>query len=99
MVSHFNCIIIAVLHTALTATSNSQLLVIMEETKKINATEENQINTYNYVIQTASLMGLDLKDEYRNGVVSNFQKVEAIAKLVNEFPLPEEVEIVTKFEP
>jgi Protein of unknown function (DUF4089) len=78
---------------------NSQSLVIMEETKKINETEQDKLNTYNYVIQTASLMDLDLKDEYRNGVVTNFQKVEAIAKLVNEFPLPEDVQVVTKFEP
>jgi hypothetical protein len=71
----------------------------MGNIEKSNKTQENQLNSSHYVIQTAFLIGLDLKNEYRNGVIANFQRIEAIAKLVNEFPIPEEVEIATKFEP
>jgi hypothetical protein len=59
--------------------------------KKFNATE--------YVNQTASLLNLNLPDEYRDGVVANFERIQVIAKLVNEFPLPEDIEAAPVFEP
>ncbi|MEO1427604.1 MAG: DUF4089 domain-containing protein [Cyanobacteria bacterium J06632_19] len=59
--------------------------------KKFNATE--------YVNQTASLLNFNLPEEYREGVVANFERIQVIAKLVNEFPLPEDIEAAPVFEP
>ncbi len=59
--------------------------------KKFKATE--------YVNQTALLLGFNLPEEYREGVVTNFERIQVIAKLVNEFSLPEDIEAATVFEP
>jgi Protein of unknown function (DUF4089) len=52
-----------------------------------------------YVDNMALLLDLQLKDEYRDGVVANFERIKAIANLVNEFPLPKEIEVAPIFEP
>lgn len=52
-----------------------------------------------YVDQTALLLNLELREEYRDSVVKNFEKIQVIAKLVNEFPLPKDIEAAPKFEP
>ncbi|MEH2330614.1 DUF4089 domain-containing protein [Nostoc sp.] len=52
-----------------------------------------------YVDQIGFLLDLQLKDEYRDGVVANFERIRAIANLVNSFPLPEEIEVAPVFEP
>ncbi|MEH2440983.1 DUF4089 domain-containing protein [Nostoc sp.] len=52
-----------------------------------------------YVEQMALLLDLQLRDEYRDGVVANFERIMAIANLVNEFPLTEEIEAAPIFEP
>ncbi|NWF58676.1 MAG: DUF4089 domain-containing protein [Fischerella sp.] len=52
-----------------------------------------------YVEQMAALLDLQLPDEYRDGVVANFERIRAIAQVVNSFPLPEEVEVAPVFEP
>ncbi|AFZ24013.1 hypothetical protein Cylst_1742 [Cylindrospermum stagnale PCC 7417] len=52
-----------------------------------------------YVDQMSLLLDLELRDEYRDGVVANFERINAIANLVNSFPLPEEVEVAPVFEP
>ncbi|MDB9344401.1 DUF4089 domain-containing protein [Nodularia spumigena CS-586/05] len=52
-----------------------------------------------YVEEMALLLGLQLGDEYVDGVVQNFEIIKAIAQLVNEFPLPEDVEPAPVFEP
>lgn len=52
-----------------------------------------------YVEEMALLLGLQLGDEYVDGVVQNFERIKAIAQLVNEFPLPEEVEVAPVFVP
>ncbi|MEH2300783.1 DUF4089 domain-containing protein [Nostoc sp.] len=52
-----------------------------------------------YVDQMALLLDLQLRDEYRDGVVANFERIRAIANLVNEFPLAEEIEAAPIFEP
>lgn len=52
-----------------------------------------------YVEITAELMGLELTSEYLPGVVDNFQRLTQIAALVNEFELPENIEIAPTFEP
>ncbi|MEH1931385.1 DUF4089 domain-containing protein [Nostoc sp.] len=52
-----------------------------------------------YVDQMALLLDLELRDEYRDGVVANFERIRAIANLVNEFPLPEDIEVAPVFQP
>ncbi|MEH2363360.1 DUF4089 domain-containing protein [Nostoc sp.] len=52
-----------------------------------------------YVDQMALLLDLDLRDEYRDGVVANFERIRAIANLVNSFPIPDDIEVAPVFEP
>ncbi len=52
-----------------------------------------------YVEQMALLLDLQLDPEHQPGVVENFAKIIAIAQLVNEFPLPAEIEAAPVFEP
>ncbi|MEH1832989.1 MAG: DUF4089 domain-containing protein [Nostoc sp.] len=56
-------------------------------------------NVGEYVDQMALLLDLQLRDEYRDGVVANFERIRAIANLVNSFPLPEDIEVASVFEP
>ncbi|HEY9654004.1 MAG TPA: DUF4089 domain-containing protein [Crinalium sp.] len=51
------------------------------------------------VDQMAALVGLSLQPDHRPGVIENFVRITAIAQLVTEFPLPEEIEIAPVFEP
>lgn len=60
---------------------------------------EQTIDPAGYVELVAPLLGLDLDPEYLPGVVKNFATISAIASLVTEFPLPDEVESATIFEP
>ncbi|RCJ18676.1 hypothetical protein A6S26_28245 [Nostoc sp. ATCC 43529] len=52
-----------------------------------------------YVKQMGLLLDLEIGDEYFDGVVANFERIKAIANLVNSFPLPEEIEVAPIFEP
>ncbi|MDF2387095.1 DUF4089 domain-containing protein [Nostoc ellipsosporum NOK] len=61
--------------------------------------ENQEFNVGEYVDQMALLLDLQLRDEYRDGVVANFERIKAIAHLVISFPLPEEVETAPVFEP
>ncbi|AFY50281.1 hypothetical protein Nos7524_4532 [Nostoc sp. PCC 7524] len=61
--------------------------------------ENQDFNVGDYVEQMALLLDLPIKDEYRDGVVANFERINAIAQLVNSFPLPEEIEPAPVFEP
>jgi hypothetical protein len=61
--------------------------------------EKNEFDVGEYVDQIVCLLDLDLRDEYRDGVVANFERISAIAQLVNSFPLSEEIETATGFEP
>ncbi|NJO78809.1 MAG: DUF4089 domain-containing protein [Cyanobacteria bacterium RM1_2_2] len=47
----------------------------------------------------AQVVQLPLDPEHRPGVVANFERTIAIAQLVMEFPLPEEIEIAPVFRP
>lgn len=60
---------------------------------------EKSLNIAQYVEQTAQIIDLPLAPEYRLSVVENFAKIAAIATLVLEFPLPEEIEPAPVFEP
>lgn len=59
--------------------------------------QEKTLNEY--VAQMALLLELPLAAEYRPGVVENFARIMALAQLVIEFPLPEEVEAAPTFRP
>lgn len=67
--------------------------------EKKDIMNDKKFNTAEYVEQTASLLNLNLPDEYRDGVIANFERIQNIAKLVNEFPLPEDIEAAPVFEP
>jgi hypothetical protein len=61
--------------------------------------ESQSLNVGEYVDQMALLLDLQLRDEYRDGVVENFEKIIAIAILVNSFPIPQNIEVAPVFEP
>jgi hypothetical protein len=52
-----------------------------------------------YVDQMGLLLDLQIRDEYRDGVVANFERIRAIAQLINSFPISDEVEVAPVFEP
>lgn len=60
---------------------------------------EKSLNPAEYVDQMALLINLPLEPEHRPGVIENMERIIAVAKLVNEFPLPEEIEAAPIFEP
>lgn len=60
---------------------------------------DNQLNMHVFVEQMALIVNLKLRNEYKEGVTANFERIYQIAQLVNEFPLPEEIEAATVFEP
>jgi Protein of unknown function (DUF4089) len=61
--------------------------------------KSQEFNVGGYVEQMALLVNLQLRHEYHDGVVANFERIKAIAQLVNEFPIAEEIEVATVFEP
>lgn len=61
--------------------------------------EKKKVDPAEYVDKMALLLELPLAAEHRPGVVENFARIEAIAQLVLEFPLPEEIEAAPIFEP
>lgn len=52
-----------------------------------------------YVKQMAALVGLSIPPECLEGVVDNMMRTSAIARLVMEFPLPDDLEAGPTFEP
>lgn len=52
-----------------------------------------------YVAQMSQLLDLSLEPENLPGVVDNLTRMSAIASLVMEFPLAEDVEAAPVFEP
>lgn len=61
--------------------------------------ENNNFQVQEYVKQMSLLLDLPINDEYQDGVIANFEKIKDIAKIVNNFPLPESIEIAPIFEP
>jgi hypothetical protein len=61
--------------------------------------EEKTFKVKEYVDLMAELLDLQLKNEYRDNVVANFERITTIARIVNEFPLPDELEVATEFHP
>jgi hypothetical protein len=60
---------------------------------------EPTFNLEAYVEQAAQLLALPLDPDDYPGVVQNFATLVAIANLVMEFPLPEDLEAAPTFEP
>jgi hypothetical protein len=60
---------------------------------------EKEFDVGEYVDLMGFLMDLRLPDEYRDGVVANFERIKAIAQIVNSFELPDDVEAAPIFEP
>lgn len=61
--------------------------------------ESNNFNVQEYVNQMSLLLDLPINEEYKDGVIANFEKIKDIAEIVNNFPLPELIEIAPLFEP
>jgi Protein of unknown function (DUF4089) len=61
--------------------------------------ENQDFNVQEYVKQMSILLNLEIKDEYQDGVIANFDKIKDIAEIVNNFPIPESIEIAPTFEP
>ncbi|AOY83531.1 DUF4089 domain-containing protein [Moorena producens JHB] len=57
------------------------------------------LETATYVEAMAQLLDLDLKPQHRPGVIKNFAKIYAIASLVTEFSLPDDIAAAPVFEP
>jgi hypothetical protein len=60
---------------------------------------KNTNNPAEYVEQMSQVLDLPLASEHLPGVVKNFSTICAIAQLVTEFPLPDEIEAAPVFEP
>jgi hypothetical protein len=57
------------------------------------------VDPTDYVHATASLIDLPLDPNSVPSIVTNFARIEAIAELVLEFPLPDNIEAAPIFEP
>jgi Asp-tRNA(Asn)/Glu-tRNA(Gln) amidotransferase C subunit len=60
---------------------------------------EQPVDPATFVDQMAAIVGLPLQPEHRQGVIDNFERIMAVAQMVNEFPVSEEIEIASIFEP
>jgi hypothetical protein len=60
---------------------------------------QETIDWVQYIEQASQLLDLPLAPEYLSEVVANLESIATIAQWVSEFPLPEEIEAVTVFEP
>ena len=60
---------------------------------------KKNLNSAAYIEQMIEILDLPLDPECRPGVVKNFASICAIATLVTEFPLPEDIEAAPVFEP
>ncbi|AFY88218.1 MAG: hypothetical protein CLLPBCKN_001747 [Chroococcidiopsis cubana SAG 39.79] len=61
--------------------------------------DEQQLDLAEYVDRMALVLDLPIPAAYRSGVVDNFAKIKAIAQIVNDFAIPEDIEAATVFEP
>jgi Protein of unknown function (DUF4089) len=52
-----------------------------------------------YVKQAARLIDLSIAPEYLPGTIENMARIAAVATLVTEFELPEDLESASTFEP
>jgi hypothetical protein len=60
---------------------------------------EQPTDMADYVERTAQLLNLSIAPEYLPGVIDNMTRIAAIATLVTEFELPEDLEAAPVFKP
>ncbi|AFY77457.1 MAG: DUF4089 domain-containing protein [Hydrococcus sp. C42_A2020_068] len=60
---------------------------------------EKTLDVADYIERTAQLLDLSIAPEYLPGVIDNMTRIAAIATLVTEFELPEDLEAAPVFEP
>ncbi|MBD1806270.1 DUF4089 domain-containing protein [Microcoleus sp. FACHB-SPT15] len=60
---------------------------------------KKDINLAAYIEQMSEILDLPINPEYRPDVIKNFASICAIATLVTDFPLPEDIEAAPVFEP
>lgn len=60
---------------------------------------DNPLDREIWLEQMAHLIELPIPTEYRDGVLENLERIQTIAQLVLEFPLPEEIQLAPTFEP
>ncbi len=60
--------------------------------------EPSSFDAAAYVDQQAIALGLPIGD-YRSGVIANFERIQAIAQQVLDFPLPTDLVAAPVFEP
>ncbi|MBE9177443.1 DUF4089 domain-containing protein [Oculatella sp. LEGE 06141] len=60
---------------------------------------ESSFDAAAYVDQLASALHLPIEPDYRPGVIDNMARIAAIAQLVNQFPLPDDMEAAPIFQP
>ncbi|MBD2305978.1 DUF4089 domain-containing protein [Chroococcidiopsis sp. FACHB-1243] len=61
--------------------------------------DEQHLDLAEYVDRMALVLDLPIPAAYRSGVTDNFAKIKAIAQIVNDFAIPEDIEAATVFEP
>lgn len=67
--------------------------------KEDTVMSEKPVEAAEFVKQMAAVIGLPLQPDHQPGVVDNMTRIIALAQLVAEFPLPEEIEIAPVFQP
>ncbi len=75
------------------------MVMFQQVASSIPLMSQKSFNPAEYVEQMALLIDLPLDQEHRPGVIQNMERIIAVAKLVTEFPLPEEIEAAPIFEP
>ena len=60
---------------------------------------DHQVEVKVYIEQMAKLLALPIPEECEQGVIDNFIRMQAIAALITEFPLPNEIETAPIFQP
>ena len=59
----------------------------------------NPFDLETWMTQMAHLIELPIPTEYQDGVLDNLERIQTIAQLVLEFPLPEDIQLAPTFEP
>ncbi len=63
------------------------------------ALDSDRFDVEQYVEQAAALIGLPLHPEHKPGVVANLSRIQKVASLFMDFPLPDDVDVAPVFQP
>ncbi len=61
--------------------------------------KNDEFDAETFVRQSAALTGFTITPEQMPGVVTNIKRIVPLAKLFVDFPLPDDVELASVFEP